>query len=434
MRLVFPATALAVAVLAFVVGYRAPQPSSSSASLRTTPAAIEQAGAADPSRDAARSRSANAIQRDGLQVIGFAKIGFAEMEELLTTASPDEREGWARELGAVPEQPLKMIALVAYYVAWLDLHPEEALRSLRDFPDILNRSRVFSALVSAVPPAILPQLVEVASELTPPERRHLLPQFLAALSETDPQATARFLDSHPQLVSSADADELISAWAADDVAAATQWLEASQFASDPGVLHSLVRRWLTKDPAAAQQYVLRHRQTVGIEAAASSVASHLLTTSPAEAREFVNLFGAERAPSVVIAMLSAAEDNQLASMATWAATLPDTIMESGVASYALVRWHRVDSAQALAWLQSQPVDERESLLVDMIHSDPVASPEIVSMAYTVRDAQQRDRALASIVASLRDTGEEAAEHQIRALGLPASQTNHLLGMLAARED
>ena len=432
--LLFAATALAVAALAFVVGYRAPQPSSSSASVRATPAASEEAGAAATSQRDTRSGSASAVDRDGLQVIGFAKIGFAEMEELLTTASPEQREEWARELGALPEQPLKMIALVAYYVAWLDLQPEEALRSLRDFPDILNRSRVFSALVSAVPPAILPQLVDVVAELTGPERAHLLPQFLAALSETDPQTTARFLDSHPQLVSSADAEELISAWAADDVTAATQWLEASQFANDGSVLHSLVSQWLAKDAAAAQRFVLRHRQGAAINTAAASVASHLLATSPAEAREFISLFGPERSPAVVSAMISAAEDNQLPSVADFAASLPAMVDESSVAAYALVRWNRVDAPQALAWLRAQPVEQRELLLADMIHSDPVPSPEMVSLVYTIRDAQQRDSALASIVATLSETSEGTAEQQIRALDLPAAQVNHLLGILAGLGD
>jgi hypothetical protein len=53
------------------------------------------------------------------------------------------------------------------------------------------------------------------------------------------------------------------------------------------------------------------------------------------------------------------------------------------------------------------------------------SPEIVSLAYKIRDAQKRDEALSILVRSLTvDTGD--ATEQIRALGLPASQTNHLL--------
>ena len=94
------------------------------------------------------------MTRDGLKVEGFAKIGFAETEELLMTASLEQREQWARELGALPDQPLKPIALMAFYTAWLDLEPEQAIRSLRDFPDLMNRARVFSALGPAAPPSV----------------------------------------------------------------------------------------------------------------------------------------------------------------------------------------------------------------------------------------------------------------------------------------
>jgi hypothetical protein len=53
------------------------------------------------------------------------------------------------------------------------------------------------------------------------------------------------------------------------------------------------------------------------------------------------------------------------------------------------------------------------------------SPEIVSLAYNIRDVQKRDETLSILVRSLTaETGD--ATEQIRALGLSVSQTNHLL--------
>ena len=137
-----PGTAFAIGVIAFAVGYRTPR------SLPALPTKVEQApDVARVSTDRAPvAGTSSALSRDNLLVEGFAKVGFAEMEGLLTTASPQQREQWARELGALPNRPLKPIALVAFYTAWLDLEPEEALRSLRNFPDLLYRVNVFDSL------------------------------------------------------------------------------------------------------------------------------------------------------------------------------------------------------------------------------------------------------------------------------------------------
>ena len=65
----------------------------------------------------------------------------------------------------------------------------------------------------------------------------------------------------------------------------------------------------------------------------------------------------------------------------------------------------------------------------MIHSDVApASPEIVALAYNIRDVQKRDETLSILVRSLVDETGDATE-QIRALGLSISQTNHLLELL-----
>ena len=420
-RLLFPGTAFAIGVIAFAVGYRAP------GSLPALPTKVEQAP------DVARVSTdhvpvvgtASALPRDNLQVEGFAKIGFAEMEGLLTTTSPEQREQWAWELGALPNTPLKPIALVAFYTTWLALEPEAALRSLRNFPDLLYRVRVFDAIGPAAPPALLPQLIDLVSEFSEAERRVLLPDFLATLAETDPAATARFIDSHPKFVSGSDAAALMSAWAGDDIDAAKRWLEASPFFADPAVLRSLVNSWFAKDPAAAQDYVVLHRNKEGIEEAVNSVASHLFSTSPEQARQFIRMFDDQHASSILLSLVSSVDDDQVANLATWASALPSSVAERGLGS-ALARWSSLDPRQALAWLRAKPVAERESLVVQMIDSQfAPASPEIVSLAYKIRDAQKRDEALSILVRSLTaETGD--ATEQIRALGLPASQTNHLL--------
>lgn len=430
-RLLFAATACAIGVAAFAFGYRTPEPLGAAAANAVRPVVgnVPTDAAAAPKM----SRSFATTERKGLQVEGFAKIGFAEMEELLTTASPQELEHWARQLGALPEQPLKAIAMVAFYTAWLDFAPDEALRSLRDFPDLLSRRRVFFMLVSAVPPTVLPQLVELVSEFSESERRTLLPSFLAALAETDPLATARFLDAQPTLVSAFDAEALISTWAGDDVAAATQWLEASQFISDSGALRSLVSRWLAKDAAGAQDFVLRYRKAVGIEEAAQKVVSHLLSNSPGQAQEFLRSFSEERAQSVLLGMIASAEENQLAVMVESLSALPESFDQAAL-GYALGRWNEIDSAQAVAWLQAQPAARRESLLIPMIQATPgPTSLELVSLAFKISDAQVRNEALRWVAASFRDETAAKVAEQIRALGLPVSHTDHLLQLRAAIE-
>lgn len=425
-RLLFPGTAFAIGVLAFAIGYRSPK------ALPSLPTRVEQAtDVARVSTDHAPvAGTSSALPRDNLQVEGFAKVGFAELEEVLTTASPQQREQWAQELGALPNTPLKPIALLAFYTAWLDLEPEEALRSLRNFPDLLNRDRVFDGLALAVPTALLPQLIEVISEFSEVERRVLLPDFLATLAETDPAATARFIDSHRKLVSDSDAAALMSAWAGDDIEAARKWLEASPFSADPAVLRSLVDSWFKKDPAAAQAYVVLHQNNNGIWDAANSVASRLFSTSPEQAREFIRRFDDQRASSILLSLVPSVNDDQVSNVARWASTLPSSVAEGGL-GYALARWSSFEPRQVLAWLEAKPADERESLVVQMISSELApAVPEIVSLAYTIRDAQKRNEALSILVRTLTEEFGDATE-RIRALGLSASQTNHLLELRPA---
>jgi hypothetical protein len=328
-------------------------------------------------------------------------------------------------LGALPDTPLKPIALTAFYTAWLDLKPDEALRSLRKFPDLVYRVNVFGALNSAVSPALLPQLVELISELSEMERRVLLPSYLTTLAQTDPVATARFIDSHPKLVSGSDAAVLVAAWARDDIDAATKWLEASRFIDVSEVLRSFVDSWFAKDPAAARNYVVLHRDNEGIGEAANSVAAQLFKTSPEQTREFITAFDDRYAPYILQSLVSSVTEDQVAKLAMWASTLPSSLAEQGL-GYALARWSSLDPKQALDWLRAKPAAERDSLVVQMVRSESVrASPEIVALAYKIRNVQKRDEALSTLVRSLTDENGEATE-QIRALGLPASQTNHLL--------
>jgi len=420
-RLLFPGTAFAIGVIAFAVGYRFPR------SLKEIPNKAEQtADAAHVSTDHAPAIStSSALTRDNLQVEGFAKIGFAEMEELLTTASPEQREQWAQKLGALRDTPLKPIALTAFYSAWLDLKPDEALRSLRNFPDLVYRINVFDALTSAVSPALLPRLMELISELSEMERRVVLPSYLTTLAQTDPVATARFIDSHPKLVWGSDAEVLVAAWARDDIDAARKWLEASQFLTDSAVLRSLVESWFAKDPAGARNYVVLHRDNEGIGDAASSIAVDLFNISPGQSREFITAFDDYRASSMLMRLVAVVSDAQVADVVTWVSTFPSPVAETGV-GYALGRWASLDSKQALDWLRAKPVAERDSLVVQMVRSGSApASSEIVALTYKIRDAQKRDEALSILVQSLADEKGDATE-QIRALGLPPSQMNHLL--------
>ncbi len=425
-RLLFPGTAFAIGVVAFVIGYRSPK------SLPAFLTKVEQTPdhALVSTDHAPVIDTSSVLSRDNLQVEGFARIGFAELEELLTTTTPQQREKWARELGALPNRPLKPIALVAFYTAWLDLEPDEALRSLHNFPDLLNRANVFNSLSLAVPTALLPQLIDVISEFSETERHAILPDYLATLAETDPTATARFIDSHPKLVSTSDVVALMSAWAGDDIDAARKWIEASPFFVDSAALCSLVDAWFAKDPAAAQNYVLSHRDTEGFHPAANSVASHLFNTSPEQAREFIRAFDEQHASRILLSLVSFVDDNQIANLAKWASTLPSSVTEEGL-GYALARWSYLDPNQSLAWLQAKPEAERESLVVGMIRSQMApASPEIVALAYNIRDLWKRDEMLSILVRSLSmETGD--ATEQIRALGLSVSQTNHLLELRPA---
>jgi hypothetical protein len=428
-RLLFPGTAFAVGLIAFAVGYRIPR------LLQAIPTKLEQAPAVAhvSANQAPVAGTPSALSRDNLQVEGFAKIGFAEMEELLTTASAEQRERWAQELGALPDSPLKPIALIAFYTSWLDLKPDEAIRALPKFPDLMYRLNVFDVLRSAIPTTLLPQVIEVISGLSETERHVLLPSYLTTLAETDPAATARFIDSHPNLVKSSDAAALMSAWARDDIAAARKWLEAGPFFTAPVALRALVDSWYAKDPAAAQDYVVLQKDNEGIDEAINSVAVHLFETSPERTREFIGKFDDERAAGILTNLVSSVKNDQVANLTTWASTLPSSVNEKSL-GYALGRWSSVDLKQTLDWIQTKPATERESLVVQMIGSQMApAAPDVVLLAFKIRDAQKREAALTTLVQSLAaDTGD--ATEQIRALGLSVSQTNHLLELQPKSEE
>jgi hypothetical protein len=282
-----------------------------------------------PAEPNARAESTTTRRLDGLQVEGFAKVPFAALEELLTAASAEQCQQWAEQLAILPDHPEKQLALIAFYNAWLALNPDQAIRSLRRYDDVLVRASVLSALHP--PPVVLPQLVELIAELTEPETQRLLPHFLAQLGEVDPLAAAQFLDSHPQVSGGDYAATLISTWAADDVAAARRWLEGSRFANDSAALLALVTEWAARDPAGAQAYLVQNQGNAS--------------------------------PGLVAAMIESA----------------------GVA----------------------------------------VSPELVSLAWRLRDPEQRDAVLSSFLATLAEQSGDPAR-QIRALGLSPAETKHLL--------
>jgi len=295
---------------------------------------------------------------------------------------------------------------------------------------LLYRLNVFDMLSSAVPPKLLPQLVDVISEFSQVERRALLPSYLGTLAETDPTATARFIDSHPDMVSGSDAATLISAWAPDDIDAARKWLEAGRFFTDSFALRSLVDSWFAKDPEAAQKYVVLHRDNDWIGEAADSVADHLFKVSPEQTSEFIRRFDDEQGSRILVNLVTSLPDDQIAKLVTWVSTLPTSVAEVGL-SYALARWSSLEPRQALDWLRAKPSTERETLVVRMIRSYIAPpSPEIVELAYQIRDRQKREESLSILVRALSaETGD--ATGKIRALGLSVSQTNHLLELRPA---
>ncbi|MEP6810587.1 MAG: hypothetical protein ABI992_10120 [Chthoniobacterales bacterium] len=425
----FPTLALVVVGVAFVVGYRSP---------KSLPAAVDRAPRASNLQTSA-SESIKAVVKSGpndharVRVEGFAKIGFAETKELISTASLEQREQWAQELGALPDRPLKKIALTALYSAWLDLEPESALRSLRHFPDLLSRQDVFFTVGAAAPPAILPQFVEVVAGLSESERRRLLPPFLKELDGTDPAAAARFIESRPEMVSNSDAAQLMSAWAGDDPLAAQRWLEASAFADAPLVLDSFVKTWLTKDPAAARDYVLLHRESAGIYDAASSVASHLLSASRDQARAFITSFDQEVGSSLLSNAISKVDPSQLPLMADWISTFPGALRDQAM-GVTLSRWNDSDPSGAASWLRVKPPSEREPLLLSAIDAQyNPASLELVSLAFGIQNAELREEALSKVARTFNDDQGKWVD-QIQALGLPPSQTKHLVELHRLQSD
>ena len=341
------------------------------------------------------------------------------------TASPEQREQWAQKLGALPDTPLKPIGLTAFYAAWLDLKPEEALRSLRRFPDLLHRVSVFDGLSAAIPTSLLPQMLDVISRFTEVERSILIPLYLTALAPTDPIGTARFIDSHPTLVTSADAATLMSAWAGDDIVSAKKWLEAGPFSNKPDVLRALVDAWLTKDPLGARDYVVLHRNEAEFEEAANSVALHLFNRSPEQTRELIMLFKDEQASSILGNLIATANRDQFAKLAMWISTLPSEIAEANL-GYALASWATVNPKEALEWVRQKPAAERDRLIFGLIRSNNAPdSAEIVALGFQIRDPQKRDEALSWLVLSLSAESGDATE-RIRALGLTPFQTKHLL--------
>lgn len=423
----FWGTAVAITLVAFAVGYRATTSLPTVAVMTVQPSATHASRGRVPSAD-----KSIPPKREGLQVSGFAKIGSAEMMDLLTAASPQERERWAEELSALSDGSLKVIAFVAFYTAWLNLDPAQAIHSLRAFPDPWNRLNVLDDLVQAASPTVLPQLLDVISEATRVERIRLLPEAIAALAATDPGAAASFIDSHPNLVDPSDVAKLISTWAGENVEGARKWLEASSFSQDPDVLFSLVDAWSAKDLPAARDYVLLHRESDGIERAASSVVSRLFDSSPEQARNFIVSFNDEHAKGILAVMLSSAKDEHLSEIADWAAALPSELNDWTVTS-TLSRWASVDSTQALNWLRKQPGAKRESILVGIAgYAAFPLSADLVSMTYGINDEEKRDQVLIRLV-DLPANETQSGPEQIRALKLPAAQTKHLLELRAEYE-
>lgn len=370
----------------------------------------------------------------------LARISFADLYETLRDATPPQRVEWLCDIEQTPEGPRKIAALCGFFRALVQADPRMAAELVIKLPR--HRGPAMDAMISAAPPAAMPDLAEMLLKVPSAARNFGLTDHLGIVidewTQVDPDAVVRFFDQHEKLPQQYS-HSFVQIWAGIDAEAARSWLDAhSQNLSEFDVeswLASWLTGWFSADPQAAINYAFTHVKDDKFSDAIVCLAPELFEQDQPSAKAFI-----ERLPTTELRQEALNEVARLGSsfgsseyppsvVARFLLQFPSTEWPKRF-SDVIGSWRYLEAAELLDWISRLPPTVQTEV-VSQFPAPSIDEPEQDFLAVLrLSDSNLREKLLRQLVSKLASENQSVGE-AVAKLNLSSEQKAELAACVAA---
>jgi len=309
--------------------------------------------------------------------VTIEKLGEVEFDhafELLRAAPKEALMAWTKRLETLPVSPRQTAAITVFFKTLSEIDTKTAVDLALSIERPEKRWIAIGAVDSAAPLTNLPEIARMylaINETNAP----LVGDLIGRWSAIDPEATARFLAHYPGKVANDEIATFLSNWAAQDPAAARQWLaETDASRRAPRVYADFYAGWMLKDRATALQDLAARSDDKTMKKAIKLASENLFTDSPDTARAFILSLSNDTAQKAAVGQvtlhitgvfLGSGDYLHLEpdAVAKWLLTLPENLWEKVIGSV-LERWAYTDSTALNTWLNQITPQMKDRLLTE----------------------------------------------------------------------
>jgi hypothetical protein len=348
-----------------------------------------------------------------LIVANVADVPFAELYNVLESASPQTRSAWAKELEAMPWGPQRNAAISSFYKTLVQLDPHEAIELAVDMRDKDAQTVAIGRLVEAAPQSAMSEVANMLVKLPPDSVGGLRSEFLNDTinqwSMVDPVAASRFIERNSALVPPESVMYLLEHWADRDPKAAKDWLDRqNQELQTATAIRGLVTGWFDKDHSIAVDYALAHAGDEKFDPAIQDLARALFLKSPNEAHGFVEKLPTANLKRIAIGQITAiGNGGKLLGLndwkrppgvvANWMVMFPHEVW-GGLIGPVVDVWEKQDAEGFSTWINQLPTETYDQVVTEYCLSPGAPTPErLLPLALNISDPALRADTVRNLV-------------------------------------
>ena len=389
-----------------------------------------------------RNESTDEVDLTRVKIANVANVGFEEVYYMLRSASPQLRLQWVRDLNALPPGPQRTAALGSFYKTFVQIDPAAASASVDMLGDIDTKLIAAAAMTATAPVSglsdVAAMLLKLPRERVSTHSWDYLTDVFQEWSAADPEAVARFFDSHPKGELTDYDSTLVYNWARVDPDSARTWLERQDPPIDsPYTFDSLLGGWFEKDPAGAENYLIAHGGEKKMQEAIRNVASELFFKSRADANGFVNRLPDDNSKKRALEAIAESSHSwstdsnpSPAEVADWMLAFPRQLRAKAMTAV-LEEWKDKNMQGLNLWLSQLPPAVRDRVALDWCYNFGTYDEEyIVPLVMGVSNRSGRDAALQDFLSKWLPQKSEKAVQTIRDSQLTDAQKKYLTRLFA----
>ena len=344
--------------------------------------------------------SSDLIDLTKARIPNIAVLPFEQAFDLLSHASRDLLQKWARELDALPAGSQKHCALAVFYKTLAQLDPPTAFSLALLATEERSGNTPLRIVLDATPTEAMPVLAEKFDDIAPDKRQYYISEIISRWAQIDPVSTSQFFERHINDVDDYDFSALMMNWGAIDPPAALAWLDRQHLNAElaPHAINGLVTGWSDIDRGAAVAYLIGHESDERFQKAIDVMSGWLFQKYPEEARDFVLRLQDEGARNVAVGGITTAScvspihewDRTADVIAKWLITLPRETWSNHMGGLALT-WIMKDRQEFFGWVnQLVPADRNQILSEYCLTEVNTLLPEAVVVSQQINDRELRE--------------------------------------------